>query len=137
MTRLIERTYDLPAGPEWLDEFWLAAGRGELVLRHCRACDRLHHYPRGLCPWCSSADLGWRACAGTGVIESFSIVRQGKPYALAYVRLDEGISMLTNLIDCEPRELAIGLPVRVAFAPVLGRTDAAVPCFTPAERTVS
>ncbi|WP_425307498.1 OB-fold domain-containing protein [Ammonicoccus fulvus] len=131
------RTFKLPDAPQWLEEFWLAAGRGELVLRHCRACDRLHHYPRGICPWCSSADLGWQACAGTGVVETFSIVRHGEPYALAYVRLDEGVSVLTNLIGCEPEELSIGQPVRVVFEPAEGRTDFAVPCFTPVERTVS
>lgn len=132
---LTARTYALPQVPEWLEEFWRGAARGELLLRHCRRCDRPHHYPRGICPWCSSTDLDWRVAAGTGVIESFTVVRVGEPYALAYVRLDEGVSMLTNLIDCEPAALSIGLAVRVVFAPADGRDDLAVPCFTPAERS--
>lgn len=125
------RRYVVPAGPEWVMEHWRAAGRGELALRHCRACDRLHHYPRGICPWCGSLDLDWQVCDGVGVIESVTVVRQGEAYALAYVRLSEGISMLANLVDCEPEDLAIGVPVRVVFAPADDAPGLAVPCFTP------
>ncbi|MDO5499013.1 MAG: Zn-ribbon domain-containing OB-fold protein [Propionibacteriaceae bacterium] len=124
-------SFEVPAVAGWLEEFWLAAGRGALVLRSCRACARLHHYPRGICPWCSSTELDWHAVRGTGVIESFTVVRVGEPYALAYVRLDEGISVMTNLVDCAPEDLAVGQPVRVVFKPVAGRDDTAVPCFTP------
>jgi uncharacterized OB-fold protein len=51
--------------------------------------------------------------------------RVEKPYAIAYVTLDEGVTMLTNLVDCDFERLAVGTPVRVVFKD-------AIPMFTPA-----
>ena len=51
--------------------------------------------------------------------------RVEKPFAIAYVTLDEGVTMLTNLVDCDFERLAIGTAVRVVFRD-------AIPMFTPA-----
>ena len=52
------------------------------------------------------------------------------PYVLAYVTLEEGVTMLTNLVDAEIESLHIGQPVRVTFRHAEG--GGAVPVFTPA-----
>ena len=52
------------------------------------------------------------------------------PYALAYVTLDEGVTMMTNIVDCDLDAIRIGQRVRVAFKPSEGGPP--VPMFTPA-----
>lgn len=106
-----------------------AAAQGRLVLKRCVACAEFHHYPRTLCPFCFSDKTEWREAAGTGTIYSFTVMRHGTPFAAAYVTLQEGITMLTNLVDCDLATLRIGQTVRVVFRPTDG--EALVPMFTP------
>ncbi len=44
--------------------------------------------------------------------------REALPYVMAYVELDEGIKMLTNIIDCRPEDVKIGMPVEVVYEDV-------------------
>lgn len=112
--------------------FWDAAAQGRLLLKRCRDCSQPHYYPRALCPFCFSDATEWVDAKGTGEIYSYSVMRRGAPvpYALAYVTLDEGVSMLTNLVDCDFDALSIGQRVKVVFKP--GEDGAPVPVFTPA-----
>ena len=100
--------------------FWDAAAEGRLLIKRCDACGEPHYYPRALCPYCLSADTHWVETAGTGTVYSLSTMRRGKdaPYTLAYVTLDEGPAVLTNL-DADPAALAIGQRVRVRFTPTV------------------
>jgi uncharacterized OB-fold protein len=117
--------------------FWDACRRHELVLQRCAACGALQHYPRGVCARCWSADLAWEPSAGRGVVYTYTVVHRSQvpgfkdalPYVLAYVELDEGVQMLTTLIDCDPGRVRIGMPVEVRFED-LG-PDVTVPRFRP------
>lgn len=112
--------------------FWQAADEGRLVLKKCKACGRVHHYPRDICPFCLSEETAWVEAAGTGTVYSFSTMGKGEDaYTLAYVTLAEGVTLMTNLVDCDPARVAIGQAVRVVFRPSDG--GHAVPMFTPAE----
>lgn len=111
--------------------YWQAADEGRLLVKRCSACGEFHHYPRDLCPFCLSDATEWVEATGTGTVYSFSTMGQGEAaYTLAYVTLDEGPTMLTNLVGAEPSAFAIGQPVRVVFTPSEG--GPAVPMFTPA-----
>ncbi|HKT19231.1 MAG TPA: Zn-ribbon domain-containing OB-fold protein [Stellaceae bacterium] len=110
--------------------YWQAAAEGKLLLKRCAACGAYHFYPRVLCPFCFSA-TEWRAAAGTGIIYSFSVMRRAAiPYAIAYVTLAEGPTMMTNIVDCDLDAIRIGQKVRVVFKPA--ENGQAVPMFTPA-----
>lgn len=113
--------------------FWQAANEGRLLLKRCRACGEVHHYPRDVCPHCLSTDTEWVEAAGTGTVYSFSTMGAGEAtYTLAFVTLDEGVTLMTNLVDCDPARVAIGDAVRVAFkASEGGQSGQAVPMFTP------
>lgn len=96
--------------------FWDAAAAGRFVLPRCRRCQKIHWYPRGICPHCLSTELEWQESSGEGEIYSFSVNRMGKePYVAAYVTLSEGPIMLTNVIDADPATLSIGKKVKVVF----------------------
>jgi uncharacterized OB-fold protein len=110
--------------------YWVAADEGRLLIKRCRACGEVHHYPRDICPHCLSEHTEWLEASGQGTVYSFSTMGQGEAaYTLAYITLDEGITMMSNLVDCAPADLAIGQRVRVVFQPSDGGHR--VPMFTP------
>ncbi len=128
-------TPDRPLGAPIIDAasepFWEAARDGRLITRRCASCGKLHWYPRPVCPFCQG-DTDWEALSGHGTIYSVSVTRKGGPvpYAIAYVALDEGITVLTNIVKADLETLHIGQRVQVCFADADG--DARIPMFTPA-----
>lgn len=111
--------------------YWTAADQGRLLVKRCNSCGQFHHYPRDICPHCLSSDTVWQDAAGTGTVYSFSTMGQGDAaYTLAFVTLDEGVTLMTNLVDCDPAQVRIGDRVKVVFQPSQG--GHAVPMFTPA-----
>jgi uncharacterized protein len=112
--------------------FFDAAAQGKLLVKFCAACAEYHHYPRAICPHCFSDRTEWREAKGTGTIYTWSVLRRGvpTPYCLAYVTLDEGVSMITNIVDCDLDAVRIGQKVRVVFKPTDGGPP--VPMFSPA-----
>jgi len=122
----------LAAIPETSDsaEFLVGARAGKLLIRRCTACHQVHWYPRPVCPFCFG-NTEWEAASGDGVIYSYSVLRRAPvPYAMAYVTLAEGPTMMTNLVGCDFDGLRIGQKVRVAFTEAEG--GGPVPTFTPA-----
>lgn len=114
-----------------IEPFWAAARERRFVVPTCAACGKAHWYPRAVCPFCGAEKIAWRAASGHGTIYSFSVMRRAKePYAIAYVTLPEGPTMLTNIVDCDFDALQIGQPVSVTFTD----TDDGppVPMFRPA-----
>ena len=112
--------------------FWDAAAQGRFLIRRCTACGRTHWYPRSNCPFCWSDQTEWVAASGRGTIYSYSVMRRApEPYAIAYVTLAEGPTMLTNLVDCDFDALAIGQEVWIQFSASEGGPP--VPTFTTAE----
>ena len=111
--------------------FFAAATSGKLVLKFCDACGEFHHYPRAYCPHCFSEKTEWREAQGTGTIYTYSVLRRGvpEPYCIAYVTLDEGVSVMTNIVDCDLDSVRIGQKVKVVFIPTDGGPP--VPMFTP------
>jgi uncharacterized protein len=111
--------------------YWQAADKGRLLVKRCTACGEHHHYPRDICPFCLSDATEWHDAAGTGTVYSFSTMGQGDAaYTLAYVTLDEGPTMLTNLVDGDAAAWRVGQRVRVVF--VTSEGGLAVPMFTAA-----
>ena len=123
---------DVPAPSINLDSqgFWQAASRGELRIGHCSSCDKHFFYPRNFCPFCLSPDAELVSASGRGEIYALTVIRRiERPYALAYVTLDEGPSMLTNIVADNLDDVRIGQRVKVVFAPSEG--GSLVPMFHP------
>ena len=111
-------------------EYWDAARRGALLVKRCADCGEAHHYPRAICPFCHSGSTEWEEVAGTGVIHTYTIMRREQPSTItAYVALDQGPIMLTNIVGCEPETVRIGMPVQVCFADA--EDGLRVPVFRP------
>lgn len=126
-----ERTYPAPEPNPETKRFWEAAAQGQLLLKKCGDCGEVHYYPRALCPFCGSDRTDWQPASGRGTVYSWSVMRRAEtPYAIAYVTLDEGVTMMTNIVDCDLDGIRIGQPVRVVFKPTAGGPP--LPAFTPA-----
>ena len=103
--------------------FWAATGEGRLTLQRCSSCDTVVWWPRAVCPACSSFELDWFDASGRGHVYSYTVVHrsQGKawnavtPYVVAYVELDEGPRLMTNIVDCDPADVAVDAPVQVVW----------------------
>jgi hypothetical protein len=128
------------AGPRIDEEsrgYWEACRRHEFVLQRCRACSTVRHYPRALCPACLSADTEWLRASGRATVYSFTVMHQNQapgfrdrlPYVLAVVELDEGIRILTNIVECPVESVRIGMPVEVVFEDL--SDEVALPQFRP------
>ena len=126
-----ERKIAAPQPSPETQAFWDAAAQGKLLVKKCLACGKLHHYPRNICPHCFSGRTEWLAAAGRGTIYTYSVMRRAPvPYCIAYVTLDEGPTMMTNIVDCDLDTIRIGQKVKVVFKPSEGGPP--VPMFTPA-----
>lgn len=114
------------------EAFWAGTAAGKLLVKHCTACNKPHWYPRPQCPFCMSEKTVWKESAGTGTIYTFSVTRRAGPiaFAIAYVRLDDGVTMMTNIVDCDLDAIRIGDRVRVVMKPTDG--GPMVPMFKPA-----
>ena len=100
--------------------------QGKLLVKRCTACGEPHHYPRAICPFCGSDRTEWTEASGRGTIYSYSVMRRAPiPYAIAYVTLDEGPTMMTNIVDCDLDAIRIGQPVRVVVQADRGRSAGA------------
>lgn len=105
--------------------FWEGAKEGKLMLPRCQDCNRVHWYPRFICPHCHSTNLEWFEGSGEGRVYTFAVQHLAfgpwepeTPYVTAYIDLNEGDRMLTVLrgVDPEkPEEIKIGAKVRVEF----------------------
>jgi uncharacterized OB-fold protein len=119
--------------------FWAGTTRGLILLPRCRRCGRYIWYPRHFCATCATTDVDWVPASGLGTIYTFTIMRSGRsagpyadalPYVLAFVTLDEGPTIMTNLVEFALDEIRIGQRVRAVFHQA--GEDAALPRFSPA-----
>jgi len=117
-------------------EFWAATAQGQLLVRRCQDCAGLIWYPRAICPECASLRTEWLQVSGRGHVYSYTVNNRGEgayhglpPFVLAYVELDEGPRIMTNIVDTDGHDLAVGLPVEVVFHDT--GEGAALPRFRP------
>lgn len=107
--------------------FWDGAARRELLIQQCSDCKKYVFYPRTHCPHCWSNNLDWKAASGKAQLKTYSIVhRPGghpgwqaiAPYPVAVVELEEGPSMMTQILTDAPESLKMGDQLRVKFVEV-------------------
>ena len=114
-----------------LRHFFERARAGQLTGVRCEKCGELAIPPKELCPACG--ERAWQPVplAGEGTIASFTVIRVAPrayaadvPYAIAAVKLKEGVSLLGRVVDIPLEKLAVGLPVR--FRPLVKDDQTAV-----------
>ena len=127
----------LPEPGPLSEPYWQGCREGTPRFQRCRDCDAPTHTPALLCARCASRNLDWTDSAGRGEIFSWTRVWRPvtpafvTPYVPIIVTLDEGWSMLSNLIGCEDADVAIGMRVEVEFHAAGGPHDITLPYFRP------
>jgi uncharacterized protein len=117
------------------EPFWTACSEHRLIVQQCAECERRFFTPEAACTNCQSFTWTWVESPGIGTVYTFTIVHRAAgpgfdvPYALAAVDLDDGWTMMSQIVDCAPDEVAIGQRVAVCFVEI---SDAlTLPCFSP------
>jgi uncharacterized OB-fold protein len=122
--------------------FWQGGEQGLLRIHHCQACAQWFHPPAPICPRCTSFDVEPRAVSGRGTVSTFTVNHQPWApelkalYVVAIIELAEqaGLRVLSNIVDCAPERVAIGMPVQVKFEQI---EDVWLPLFTPATESAA
>jgi uncharacterized OB-fold protein len=123
-----------PVDPD-AQTFWSAIAGGRMLLQQCEACGTFRHPPAPVCAACGARASVWTPAAGTGEVWSYTIVHpptlpafaDRTPYGAVVVRLDEGVFMVSNLVDTPIEELAVGVRVELAITTV--DDDVVLPLF--------
>ena len=132
-----DMTKPVPETQPWSEKFWEGAKEGKLLIQVCKDCKSTIFYPRKFCPECWSGNLGWIEASGKAKVFTFSTAydmvepkfTDELPYTIAYVDLDEGIRMMTRIVDCKPEDVRIDMDVEVVFQE---RGGYFLPYFRPA-----
>ena len=114
-TMSFDRTPAAPAESPDNKVYFDGCREGKLIIGKCLDTGKFFHYPRHVSPWTLSNNVEFVEAKGTGVIYSFSVARGKEPFSVAYVQLDEGPRMMTNIVECDLDALKIGQKVKVKF----------------------
>jgi uncharacterized OB-fold protein len=116
--------------------YWEGLTKGELRIQRCSSCSKAVFYPRAICPHCFADQLTWIVASGKGTIYSYTVVHQAfgpfaadTPFVVAIVELEEGVRMMTRIIDATHEQIVVGTPVKVTFESV--GEDLTLPYFRP------
>lgn len=104
-------------------KYWDACQQEKIIIQQCKECEHVQFYPRLMCTKCSSREVGWIESSGLARVITYTIVhrpilpayQQEAPYILAVVQLEEGPTMMTNIVNCIHDSIKCGLEVKVIF----------------------
>ena len=114
--------------------FWEAAKERRLLLPKCNACGQSFFPPSQRCRHCLSPDTAWVESPGVGRIYSFVVYHRSYnpafegdiPYVVAIIELDEGVRLLSNIVETPPEDVRCDARVSVVFE---NRDGATLPMF--------
>lgn len=104
-------------------EFYGWCKEHELRFQRCTQCGTWRHLPREMCAECGSSSWEWAKSSGRGSVFTWTVAARAMhpafqddaPYAPVVIEMDEGVRLLSGVVDCPPDELEIGMPVEVVF----------------------
>ncbi|MBL6690584.1 MAG: OB-fold domain-containing protein [Pseudomonadales bacterium] len=132
-TRPLPRTDELDT-----QAFWQATKTKEFKYQQCSSCGTVVWYPRAHCTGCTSGKLEWKTASGRATVYSYSVVRQSYhpffrnlvPYAVAWIDLEEGPRILSNVVGVDDplNDVSIGQAVELEWEE---HEELCIPLFRP------
>ncbi|MGD0749382.1 MAG: OB-fold domain-containing protein [Acidimicrobiales bacterium] len=115
--------------------FWTGGASGVLQITRCRSCRRWVFPLSATCPDCGGP-TAYEATSGKGSVFTHTTNAHPYnpavplPYNISIVELVEqpGLRFITNVVDCPPEDVHVGLPVHVQFEQ---HGEVFVPVFVP------
>jgi uncharacterized protein len=129
-------TRPLPVADMDTKPYWDYCKQHELRVQKCLKCGKIYSPPSMICPHCMNVGSEWVKLSGKGKVYSFIIVRRQyhpmlpSPYVVAIIELEEGIHMLSNVVECQPEEVKMEMPVTVVWDDA--SPEISMPKFKPA-----
>jgi uncharacterized OB-fold protein len=122
--------------------FWEGTRQGEIRFPRCRNCGQFHWYPCVLCPFCHSSDIEWQTISSQPKVYTWTYIRRPLgplfaiwgPHIVALIEFDEapGIHFASNLVDCQPEDVYIEMPLEVIFQKITDKIT--IPVFKPLKK---
>ena len=115
----------IPQPDRLTEPFWSGCRERRLLIQHCTVCGTYRHLPSDVCSNCQSTEYDWVESRGDGTVFTYTIVwhsvhsstNQKIPYNVVVVQLDDcgGVLVMSNLVDCGPDDVRVGLPVELTW----------------------
>ena len=125
-----------PSRNQNTDFFWQGSREGELRIQQCLDCQRLQHPPGTRCPDCGATNMGHAVASGKGALYSYVVAHHPRvpsldyPLGIGLVELEEGVRLVSNITDCGPDQLKVGMPLEAWHMQT--HEDVSLPVFRPA-----
>jgi uncharacterized OB-fold protein len=109
--------------PDDLDlPFWRACVDKQFLVHRCEVCQRAY-WPASCCIDHGAAPMRWMPASGRGVVHTFTVYHHAfdrasanrLPYVIAVITLDEGPFFHTDIVECDPDDVEVGMPVEVVY----------------------
>ena len=116
----------IPRRDDLNGEFWAHCHNHELRFQRCSGCRTWRHMPREGCRQCGSFEWTWEQSSGKGEVFSWTVIHRALhpgfneelPYAAVIIELEEGVRMVSHVVDVPTESLVVGQPGEVFFEDV-------------------
>jgi uncharacterized OB-fold protein len=120
---MMETSKIIPISTIETQSYWDACQQEKLLIQQCKECEHVQFYPRLMCTKCSSREVKWIEASGIAKVLTYTIVhrpilsayQKEAPYILAVVQLEEGPTMMTNVVNCPNDSIKCEMLVKVTF----------------------
>lgn len=120
--------------------YFEATKENKLIIQYCSDCKTHQFYPRIFCMNCFSDQINWVEASGKGKVYSYSVVHKTSikemkdkvPYIIALIDLEEGVRLMSHLVDTDEKEISVGMDVSVIFREQI--EEYKLPQFVPASK---
>jgi len=110
--------------------------RYRLEANQCKKCTKKFFPPRLICPECGSRDFKDTKISEKGEITSYTIIRvppsqykDQAPYAVGVVKLDDGVNVMGQIVDCDFEDLKVGMRVKIEFRKLFSQGHSGILCY--------
>lgn len=118
--------------------FWQGLRDGKLLIQRCKSCSTLRHPPQPMCEQCQSLQWDTIESAGNGSVYTFTVMHYPEippfdyPNVIVLVDLEEGVRIVSQMIDVKPGDVQIGMPVQMQIKEV--QDGMSLPLFRPVSK---
>lgn len=99
--------------------FWDGVREGRLLVQRCASCGTLRYPNAPMCGRCQSFEWDTQASTGRGTVRTWLVSRhpngEEEGRIVVLVDLEEGVRMVSNIVDFDPAEVEEDLPLQLTF----------------------
>jgi len=110
--------------------------RYRMEAEKCKKCGKIYFPPRVICAECKSREFELLKLKDEGKLLTYTVIRVAPsqfvnqvPYAMGIVKLDDGVNLLAQIVDCEPEQLQIGMKLKLEFRKIQQDGEAGILCY--------